>query len=245
MDWILSWGKWRQTQCFSVRLSSFMSVMELHDPCVTLHLSLPTWPWLPRLELVPWSCIPLACQHLLGQVGKGLHKTWHWWGTWTGCPEKLLHPWKCSRMGWMGLEATWDSGRFPWPWQVGWNKMIFMIRSYWCLRKDISTQSILWFYECLQSVWVVPCLLCQVWLRPRVCSELQKVLSIEQSRDPTRVLRAECKARVTLVFRHLALVCARNHLWRAASTSQTGALSGYNCLLLFIPPSHPSLSGLC
>lgn len=169
-----------------------MSVMELHDPCVTLHLSLPTWPWLPRLELVPWSCIPLACQHLLGQVGNGLHKTWHWWGTWTGCPENLLHPWKCSRMGWMGLEATWDSGRFPWPWQVGWNKMIFMIHSYWCLRKDISTQSILWFYECLQSVWVVPCLLCQVWLRPRVCSELQKVLSVEQSRDPTRVLRAEC-----------------------------------------------------
>ncbi|KFU98841.1 U5 small nuclear ribonucleoprotein 200 kDa helicase, partial [Tauraco erythrolophus] len=35
------------------------------------------------------------------------------------CPEKLWlpHPWQCSRPGWMGLWATWCSGRCPCPWQ--------------------------------------------------------------------------------------------------------------------------------
>lgn len=36
MDRILSWGKWTQTQCSSVRLSSVMAVTELHNSCVTL-----------------------------------------------------------------------------------------------------------------------------------------------------------------------------------------------------------------
>jgi len=47
---------------------------------------------------------------------------WEWWGTGTGCPEKLWMPppWKCSRPGWMGLWATWSSGRCPCPWQGGW-----------------------------------------------------------------------------------------------------------------------------
>jgi len=34
-------------------------------------------------------------------------------------------PWQCSRPGWMGLWATWSTGRCPCPWQGGWNKMIF------------------------------------------------------------------------------------------------------------------------
>jgi len=43
------------------------------------------------------------------------------WQSGTGCPEKLRNPapWKCSRPGWMGLWATWSSGRRPWPWQRG------------------------------------------------------------------------------------------------------------------------------
>jgi len=28
---------------------------------------------------------------------------------------------QCSRPGWMGLWATWCSGRCPCPWQGGWN----------------------------------------------------------------------------------------------------------------------------
>jgi len=46
-----------------------------------------------------------------------------WWGTGTGCPERLWlpPPWKCSRPGWMGFWATWSSGRCPCPWQGGWN----------------------------------------------------------------------------------------------------------------------------
>jgi len=28
---------------------------------------------------------------------------------------------QCSRPGWMGLWATWSSGRCPCPWQGGWN----------------------------------------------------------------------------------------------------------------------------
>ena len=41
----------------------------------------------------------------------------------TGFPESLWmpHPWQCSRPGWMGLWATWSSGRCPCPWQGGWN----------------------------------------------------------------------------------------------------------------------------
>jgi len=48
-----------------------------------------------------------------------------------GCPEKLWlpHPWKCSRPGWMGLGATWSSGRCPCLWQGGWSRMIFKVPS--------------------------------------------------------------------------------------------------------------------
>jgi len=35
----------------------------------------------------------------------------------------------CSRPGWMGLGATWCSGRGPCPWQKGWNKMVFKVPS--------------------------------------------------------------------------------------------------------------------
>jgi len=33
----------------------------------------------------------------------------------------LPPPWKCSRPGWMGLWATWSSGRCPCLWYGGWN----------------------------------------------------------------------------------------------------------------------------
>ena len=43
-----------------------------------------------------------------------------WWGT---CSGKLWMSttWKCSIWGWMGLWATWSSGRCPCLWQGGWN----------------------------------------------------------------------------------------------------------------------------
>lgn len=44
---------------------------------------------------------------------------WGWWGTGTGCLEKLSisHPWKCSRPDWKGFWATSSSGRCLCPWQ--------------------------------------------------------------------------------------------------------------------------------
>ena len=49
--------------------------------------------------------------------------TMRWWDTGTGCPEKLWMPppWQSWRPGWMGLWATWSSGRCPCPWQGDWN----------------------------------------------------------------------------------------------------------------------------
>jgi len=38
-------------------------------------------------------------------------------------------PWRCSRPGWMGLWATWSSGRCPCPWQRGWNRLISKVCS--------------------------------------------------------------------------------------------------------------------
>lgn len=34
----------------------------------------------------------------------------------------MLHPWLCSRSGWMGLWATWPIGRCPCPCQWGWTR---------------------------------------------------------------------------------------------------------------------------
>lgn len=39
------------------------------------------------------------------------------WSMRTDCPKKLwmLHTWKCSRTGWVGLWSTWSSGWLPFP----------------------------------------------------------------------------------------------------------------------------------
>ena len=58
-----------------------------------------------------------------------------WWGSGTGCPERLwmLHPWRCSRPGWMGPWAAWSSikcgGWWPCLWQRGWSFMILEVPS--------------------------------------------------------------------------------------------------------------------
>lgn len=70
----------------------------------------------------------------------GLKKLWNlgwysplreWWGPGIGCPEKLWlsHLWKCSNPAWMRLWAIWDSEKCPWPWQEGWNSVIFKVPS--------------------------------------------------------------------------------------------------------------------
>lgn len=53
-------------------------------------------------------------------------------------PEKMWmpHPWKGSKPGWMGLWASWFSGRCPYPWHGGWKEMIFNVNFV-----------ILWFYS--------------------------------------------------------------------------------------------------
>ena len=70
-----------------------------------------------------------------------------WWGTGTGCPEKLWmsHTWKCSRPGWMGLGATWSSGRCPCPWQRVVTRLSL---------RFLPTQAILWFYDSMINVCV-------------------------------------------------------------------------------------------
>jgi len=74
-----------------------------------------------------------------------VHYREEWWGAGTGCPERLwmLHPWRCSRPGWMRPWATWSSTRSGgwWPclWQGDWNLLIL---------GDPSNQShsmILWY----------------------------------------------------------------------------------------------------
>jgi len=72
---------------------------------------------------------------------------WGWWNTGTGCPEKLWlpAPWQCSRPGWMGLWATWSSGRCPCWWQGGWNQMMFKIPS------NPNHSMILWFFFVLEN----------------------------------------------------------------------------------------------
>ena len=46
-----------------------------------------------------------------GWMSGGSSLLWEWWGAGTGCPERLwmLHPWRCSRPGWMGPWAAWSS----------------------------------------------------------------------------------------------------------------------------------------
>jgi len=64
-----------------------------------------------------------------------------WWGPGPGCLEKLwvLHPWRCSRPGWMGSWATWSSGWCLCLWKGSWN---------WGSLRSLPTQTIPWFSEC-------------------------------------------------------------------------------------------------
>lgn len=89
-------------------------------------------------------CESLQCLFLSKvPVRKGKKGAWMFlqelWGTGTGCPETLsmLHPWKCSWLGCMGLWVTLSSERFPAhgvPVGTGWSL------------KSLTTQTILCFY---------------------------------------------------------------------------------------------------
>ena len=92
-----------------------------------------TYLWLPVTKPVLVGPCAALWQHGRGRELFSLMTTskleernsllWGWWGTGTGCPEKLWMPppWACSSPGWTGLWATWSSGRCPCPWQGGWN----------------------------------------------------------------------------------------------------------------------------
>jgi len=60
---------------------------------------------------------------------------------WYRLPREAVDDSSLERPGWMGLWATWSSGRCPCPWQGGWNYMIYKVS---------SNQTILWFYESLK-----------------------------------------------------------------------------------------------
>ena len=66
----------------------------------------------------------------------GGNSSWReWWGSRTGCPERLwmFCLWRCSRPDWMGCWATWSSSRSGgwWPclWQEVWNVVILGVPS--------------------------------------------------------------------------------------------------------------------
>ena len=93
-----------------------------------------------------------------------------WLDTATGCPEKLWlpPPWKCSRLAWMGLWATWSSRRCPCPWQggVGLDD----------LQRCLPNQTILWFYDSIPSI-------CSTnWCRYDIESNLYVHTSLKQVR---------------------------------------------------------------
>jgi len=85
---------------------------------------------------------------------------WEWWGAGTGCPQRLwmLHPWRCSRPGWMGPWAAWSSIRYgglrPFLWEWGWNLMILEAPS------NPSHSMILWFYDKRGKCYSSPFLPC-------------------------------------------------------------------------------------
>ena len=68
-----------------------------------------------------------------------------WWGSGTGCPEKLwmLHPCTRLRPGWMGPWAVWSSGEQP--------AHVRKAGTGWALR-SLLTYAILWFYDVMTVV---------------------------------------------------------------------------------------------
>jgi len=69
--------------------------------------------WFIPLELSDFLCFPLVCVppslfFLCLVISGGSSLLREWWGAGIGCPERLwmLHPWRCSRSGWMGPWAV-------------------------------------------------------------------------------------------------------------------------------------------
>ena len=72
----------------------------------------------------------------LGWISGASSFLWEWWGAGTaahrgcGCP---IHPWRCSRPGWMGPWAAWAGikcgGWWPCMQQGGWSFMILGVPS--------------------------------------------------------------------------------------------------------------------
>lgn len=70
----------------------------------------------------------------------------------TGYPEEvwMLHPWKCSRCGWMRLGTTWSSRSFSkekekhlFPKLCGWKFLDIIIFVYRALRRNILDQRLI------------------------------------------------------------------------------------------------------
>ena len=76
---------------------------------------------------------------------RGSSLLWERWGAGTGCPERLwvLHPWRCSRLGWMEPWAAWASikwgGWQPCLWQRGRSLKILEVPS------NLGHSVILWW----------------------------------------------------------------------------------------------------
>jgi len=75
---------------------------------------------------------------------------------WHSCSELwVLHPWRCSRPGWMGPSAAWAGGGTQ-PMAGGWSSVIFKVPS------NPSHSMIPWFY----NPWSTSAL---GWIIPKVC----------------------------------------------------------------------------
>ena len=88
----------------------------------------------------------------LGCISGGSSSQREWWGAGTaaqggcGCP---VHPWRCSRPGWMGAWAAWSS-----IWYGGWWPCLQQgVGALWSLR-SLPTQAILWFYD-FRKEWFI------------------------------------------------------------------------------------------
>ena len=86
----------------------------------------------------------------LGWMSGGSSLLWEWWGAGTaaqrgcGCP---VHPWRCSRPGWMGPWAAWAGMKCGGWWSCLW----WGIGASWSLR-SLPTQAILRFYDTLSAI---------------------------------------------------------------------------------------------
>ena len=111
---------------------------------------------LPAREGARWQKPPVSAAGSLGGLdwmSGGNSSLRGWWGTGTGCPEKvwMLHPWRCSGPGLVGTGQLGVAGGSPAHGRG--------VGAGWSL-KSLPTQAILWFcgsvlcFTCIYDICV-------------------------------------------------------------------------------------------